>query len=124
METRSETGHRVWSVSGKAFANKISLVLERHRPSIAFLIVNTDLERFQKFDILRSDIQSGFALLLLGKVQFFGCLFLMFIKANGGFQNEKNIITGAPDSGNGIADLIRIGKSIVNGGPELFHELL
>jgi hypothetical protein len=56
MKGYSTTSHRLRPVSSKGFAIKISVVRERHRPSIDFLLVNTDLERFQKFDILGGDI--------------------------------------------------------------------
>ena len=42
----STTGDRRCPIRGQPSTTKISLVLERHRPSIDFLLVNTDFERF------------------------------------------------------------------------------
>ena len=53
-----------------------------------------------------------------------GTLFARSAYANGGFQNEKNVITTLFDPGNNFRNLVRVGQRLVDCFTQFFHQLL
>lgn len=102
-------------MAGRPFNCRFAIMLEHHRPSADLFLVNTDFKRLQKLYVLGSNIQSRFAYRLLGFIRFLGCSFLALVEAYGSLQDEKDVISCAPNSGYGVADPVRAGKSIVYG---------
>ena len=87
------------------------------------VFVNFDAKRFQKLEILVVDFEFGISGESGDEGGFVGGFFALFTYADGGFEDEENIIAAFFDAGDNFGDLFRIGKRFIDGFAEFFHEL-
>jgi hypothetical protein len=88
--------------------------------------VELDAERLEKLEILIADLEFGIgaerACGNQGSVV--GAVFSLFADADGGFEDEEDVVAAFFDSGDDLGDRFGVGERFVNGFSKFFHELL
>src|SRR5258706_10032721 len=100
--------------------------------SLAAFVVDGDFQSPQKLLILRGQLDlphfatRGFGLRpQLNGFAFFALFgVLAFIEADGGFEDQEDVVTGALDFANGGCDAVGVGKRFVYRVSKFLHELL
>src|SRR6202521_3283755 len=87
-------------------------------------VVDLDAQRLEKLQILIADLE--FSIRAEGGDQgsLVGGVFALLADADGGFENEENVVAAFLDAGNDFGDRFGIGKRLVDRFSEFFHELL
>jgi hypothetical protein len=88
-----------------------------------FLFFDLDAERFQELQILIADFELGIGGQSGDEGSFVGGFFALLADADGGFENQENIVTALFDAGDNFGDLFGIGERLVDGFAEFLHEL-
>jgi len=89
-----------------------------------FVVFNLDAERFEEFQILIADFEVGIGAERGDKRGLVGSVFALFADADGGFENQENVIAAFLDAGHDFGDRFGIGQRLVDRFSEFFHELL
>src|ERR1700675_195642 len=87
-------------------------------------VVDLDAQRLEKLQILIADLEFGIGAEGGDQGSLVGSVFALLADADGGFENEENVVATFLDTGNHFGDRFGIGKRLVNRFSELFHELL
>jgi hypothetical protein len=89
-----------------------------------FFFFDFDAEGFEEFEILVADFEFGVG----GEGGDEGSLvrgfFALLADADGGFEDQENVIAAVFDAGDDFGDLFGLGERLVDGFAELLHELL
>jgi hypothetical protein len=89
---------------------------------VAF-VVDLDAERLEKFKILIADLELGIGAEGRYQGSLVGGVFALLADADGGFENEENVVAAFLDTGNDFGDRFGVGQRLVDRFSEFFHEL-
>src|ERR1700704_6072510 len=87
-------------------------------------VVDLDAQRLEKLQILIADLEFGIGAEGGDQGSLVGRVFVLLADADGGFENEENVVATFLDAGNDFGDRFGIGKRLVDRFSEFFHELL
>ena len=91
---------------------------------VLFFFVQFDAEGFEKLQILIADLEFGIGAEGRDQGSLIGCVFALFADADGGLENEENVVSAFLDAGNDFGDRFGIGKRLIDRFSEFLHELL
>src|SRR4029077_11225646 len=77
-----------------------------------------------KFQILIADLEFGVGAEGGNQGSLVGGVLALLADANGGFENEENVVAAFLDAGNDFGDRFGIGQRLIDRFSEFFHELL
>src|SRR6266853_6994913 len=87
-------------------------------------VVDLDAEGLEKLQVLVADLEFCIGAESGDEGSLVGGVFALLADADGGFENEENVIATFLDAGNDFGDRFGIGKRFVDRFSEFFHELL
>jgi len=88
-----------------------------------FFFFDFDAERFQELEILVADFEFGVGGESGDEGSFVGGFFALLAYADGGFEDEEDVVTAFFDAGDDFGDLFGVGERFVDGFAEFLHEL-
>jgi hypothetical protein len=88
-----------------------------------FFFFDFDAEGFQEFEILVADFKFGVGRESGNQGSLVGRFFPLLADADGGFEDEENVVAAFFDAGDDFGNLFGIGKRLVDGLAEFLHEL-
>ena len=120
-----------WRISGGAL-----LLLDSREPALSeveeriplrrcflFFFFDLDAEGFQELEIGVADFEFRIGRERGDEGSLVGGFFTLLADADGGFEDQENIVAAFFDAGDNFGDLFGIGKGFVDGLAEFLHEL-
>ena len=89
-----------------------------------FFLFDLNAEGLEELEILIVDLEFGIGGESGNKGSLVGSFFTLLADADGGFEDEKDVVTALFDAGDDFGDLFGVGKRLVDGLAEVLHELL
>lgn len=81
-------------------------------------------KRLQKFQVLVADLELGVGAEGGNQGSFVAAGHALFADADGGFEDEKNIVATFFYAGHDFGNLLRVGQRLIDGFAQFLHELL
>lgn len=81
-----------------------------------------DAEGFQELEVWSLTLNSGLVERVVTREVLSALFFALLADADGGLENEKNIVAAFFDAGDDFGDLLGIGKRFVDGFAKFLHE--
>lgn len=91
---------------------------------VVVFFVNLDAEGLEKLQILIADLELGIGAEGGDQGSLVGGVFALLADADGGFENEENVVAAFLDTGNDFGDRFGVGQRLIDRFSEFFHELL
>jgi len=88
-----------------------------------FFFLDLDAEGLQELEILVADFEFGVGGESSDEGSLVGGFLALLADADGGFEDQENVVAALFDAGDDFGDLFGIGERLVDGLAEFLHEL-
>jgi len=90
---------------------------------LLFFFLDLDAEGLQELEILVADFEFGVGGESSDEGSLVGGFLALLADADGGFEDQENVVAALFDAGDNFGDLFGIGERLVDGLAEFLHEL-